>query len=782
MLISSSASVDFFTTLMSTSSTLIVFLDKQQRVRYMNKPFADFLGVKNKNTCIHKPFLDFIKDEKVKKTFKEFLTAHDFWIDMIEIEINGIQKHFKVYSGKILGKTQGSYIQIFDITDIVNVKQAAEAANRAKSEFLANMSHEIRTPMNTILGMSALMPTNNLNEIQRRYFEDIRKMSGSLLNIINDILDFSKIEAGKLSLSPVNFRLSQLFDNICSISNFMAMDKNLAFSSELDAQLPDIFFGDDNRLRQIYTNLINNAIKYTNEGAVKFTLKKETLKRKPYLTAIVEDTGIGIKKEFAESVFNSFEQADTRKNRSVTGTGLGLAITKNLVKLMNGTISFESKYGYGSVFTVRVPLVKGDEKKLKNSPETKQFVYAKNPGSVKVLVVDDFEINITVTAGFMEQHNIKVDTALSGAQAIEKIKKKKYDLVFMDHMMPEMDGIEATKKIREMPGDYFKQLPIVALSANAVAGYRELFLNSGMNDFISKPITGEGINTILVRWLPCEKLLVGTRRKSDRRMGLHDRRIGGRRSGDIVISSELLGGLSNIPGLDVKNGLVYTGGKYTSYVKVLRQFCVNLESEIKKIGAYLEKKSWKDASVKYHAYKGVFAIIGFPALAAWAKKLEFSSRFLSGEWDKKTEFDENDHDYLPENLAEAAKICEEETKPFFTAAMALRRRLLKTTLMNEAVDAKSDASSADLAAILTTLQKACENLKARTINIETAKLRGLDENSKFKAQISSILAQIESFDYEEAAILIKKLLSEQEKPSSKTAAKPKAKKPINKNN
>ncbi|MDR2468427.1 MAG: response regulator [Spirochaetaceae bacterium] len=746
--------IDFFSTLMSTSSSSIVFLDSKKRIRYVNKPFAAFLGVENQEDCINKPLLDCFADGKVRQIFSEFTAGHDFWIDMIQIKVNNEQKHFKVFSGKILGTTQGSYIQIFDITDIVMMKEAAEAANRAKSEFLASMSHEIRTPMNTILGMSALMPTENLNEKQQKYFDDIKRMSASLLNIINDILDFSKIEAGKFSLLPANFRIIQLFDNIVSMSKFSAQNKNLPFIAEFDKAIPEVLFGDETRLRQIYTNVINNAVKYTNDGYVKFTLKKEEHGGRACLTALVEDTGRGIKQKDIERIFNTFEQVDTEKNYGITGTGLGLAITRKLLTLMDGSMEVQSEYGKGSKFIIRVPLTAGNQKQLDKLRNLSRFVYAKPQNQIQILVVDDMQANITVANGFLEQHNITADAAMSGNEAVQKVRDNHYDLVFMDHMMPDMDGIEATQKIRKLEGDYFKTLPIVALSANAVAGYRELFLSSGMNDFLSKPIIPERLNEILAKWLPSEKLLHVNRRRGERRKQ-HDRRSNSRRTLGNIHGNIVLHKLSKIAGLDIEKGIIHTGGKAISYIKVLRQFCLNFDAEITAIENLLAHETWKEYAVKLHAYKGVFAIIGFAALSSWAKKLEYAGRFLTSHLAVQNE---EDTDYIPANRDEAYSICREETPAFIGAMRAFYARITKTQLFEDRNIPGNKISSGAFKSLLEETKAACNICKAAAASAAFDKLRDFTFDKTTTTALKTIGMLVESLEYEKAVKEIDSLL------------------------
>ena len=375
---------------------------------------------------------------------------------------------------------------------------AAEAASAAKSRFLASMSHEIRTPMNAILGMSELMRVDNLDETQRQYFSDIRHMSHALLNIINDILDISKIEAGKMELVPVDYDIYALYDNICSMMYMLLSEKSLEFRHSLSDTVPRVLFGDETRVRQIITNITNNALKYTPKGFVELRLDKLQKDGADYLRITVADSGIGIKKEDMPKLFGRFEQFDKEKNRSVTGTGLGLSIVKAFTKLMGGDISLESEYGGGTVFTVLLPLVEGDPDKIIQDADLRLALVSP---AVKVLVVDDNAINLTVALGHLEMHEVYADTAESGAEALEMIQSCDYDIIFMDHMMPGMDGTETAEQIRALGGKY-AEVPIIALSANAVSGARELFLSSGMNDFISKPIDSAELNAALIRWIP----------------------------------------------------------------------------------------------------------------------------------------------------------------------------------------------------------------------------------------------------------------------------------------
>ncbi|MDR1947670.1 MAG: response regulator, partial [Desulfovibrio sp.] len=350
----------------------------------------------------------------------------------------------------------------FILINLSIAKMRSDEENRSKSSFLASMSHEIRTPMNAIIGMADLMRTDNLDETQREYLVDIKKTSGALLNIINDILDFSKIEAGKMALVQTHYNLFTLFDNIRSIAEFFTAEKALRLECDIDETLPRVLYGDEGRVRQIIMNLVSNAVKYTHKGQVSLRLRRTTKNERDYLAVSVEDTGIGIKKEDFPRLFESFEQVDKDKNRGITGTGLGLPITKRLADLMGGEIFFESEYGRGSVFTVLLPLEEGDPFK---ADILKRRTRCSVSQDARILVVDDNALNLTVAQGFLARHGVRAETAVSGEEAIEKIYTARYDLVFMDHMMPGMDGIETVHRIRALPGAYYADLPIVALSA-----------------------------------------------------------------------------------------------------------------------------------------------------------------------------------------------------------------------------------------------------------------------------------------------------------------------------
>jgi signal transduction histidine kinase/CheY-like chemotaxis protein len=384
-----------------------------------------------------------------------------------------------------------------ELSEAVDV---AQEASRAKSDFLSSMSHEIRTPMNAIIGMAELLSHETLNERQVGYVNDITVSSKSLLGIINDILDFSKIESGKLELHPVDFELKSLVNNIDSMFTYVAKNKNLDFNVKTETELPEVLFGDDVRLRQVLINICGNAVKFTEKGGI--TLSVNTTGGD--LEFIISDTGMGIKKEDLPRLFKAFEQLDTVKNRSVVGTGLGLSITKAFVDMMGGSISVDSEYGKGTAFTVRIPVVKGNPENIHYKEMDINNPVISAPDAV-ILVTDDNMFNLRVASGLLSFMDIEAETVDSGAKAIERVKQKDYDIVFMDHMMPEMDGVETVHRIREMGGKY-NDLKIIALTANAIAGAREMFLENGFNDFVSKPIDAEQLTAIVQKYLPPEKI------------------------------------------------------------------------------------------------------------------------------------------------------------------------------------------------------------------------------------------------------------------------------------
>ena len=381
-----------------------------------------------------------------------------------------------------------------------------ESTSRYKSEFLARMSHEIRTPMNAILGMSELaLRGEHGHERMREYVFTIKRSGSNLLAIINDILDFSKIESGKLEIVPVDYLFASLISDVTNIVKIKVQESGLEFKMSIDNQIPKALFGDEVRVRQVILNILSNAVKYTSEGFVSLTVRgKVVAADKVILTIEVADSGRGIKKEDIERLFEDFVQFDLLGNKGIEGTGLGLAITRNLVSAMGGEISVRSEYGSGSLFTVSLP----QGISHKEAFDAEKIALILRAPNARVLVVDDVSINRMVAKGLLEAHEIGVDTCQSGQEALDAVQAKEYDLVFMDHMMPDMDGIETTAIIRSLVGERFQTLPIIALTANAITGVEDMFLESGFNDFLSKPIDTQKLSIILAKWIPAEKQIL----------------------------------------------------------------------------------------------------------------------------------------------------------------------------------------------------------------------------------------------------------------------------------
>ena len=400
-----------------------------------------------------------------------------------------------------------------DLFKSEKIRQQAISAREAQAKFLANMSHEIRTPINAIIGMNEMILRENEDDAINGYANNIQSASTMLLGLINDVLDFSKIEAGQLELIEDDYQLTALIQHEILLLNTRAANKPISTMIDIDSSLPSVLYGDELRIKQILTNLISNAVKYTEQGTV--TLKAYANLIDEYnieLVFSVIDTGIGIKSEELPKLFDSFKRLELSKNRNIQGTGLGLNIAKQLIDLMHGKIAVESKYGKGSTFTVTIPqkiidkqpigkfnFMTNKSKKDKQVKE-KHFIAP----NAKILVVDDNSMNLALMRGLLKRTKINVDLAESGEQSLELTMKKKYDIIFMDHMMPELDGIETLELLRKQDNNPNQNSIVIVLTANTVTGCKEMYLESGFNDYFPKPVQADKLDELLKEYLPAE--------------------------------------------------------------------------------------------------------------------------------------------------------------------------------------------------------------------------------------------------------------------------------------
>ncbi len=400
-------------------------------------------------------------------------------------------------------------------TSLKNQIEIADTANRSKSIFLANMSHEIRTPINAILGFDEMILRESSEEEVKTYAANIKNSGKTLLALINEILDFSKIESGKLEIDPVEYDTALLINDMLDMIEFRAGEKDLKIFHDIDENIPSKLFGDDIRLREIFTNLLTNAVKYTNTGGVTLSIKVLSSDGdKVRLHASVSDTGIGIKEEDKEHIWDSFQRLDTKHNRGIEGTGLGLAITHKYIELMGSTLKFDSEYCHGSNFyfdfdqPIIDPAPIGDFEKKRKGLHKSVEIYKEGfeAPDAHILLVDDVLLNLTVFKGLLKNTRINIDTATSGREAIGKMRAFKYDIVFLDHMMPGMDGIETMSHILKDKDIDIEGVPIIALTANAITGAQKMYIDNGFTDYLSKPVVPSKLEELLRKYLPDDKI------------------------------------------------------------------------------------------------------------------------------------------------------------------------------------------------------------------------------------------------------------------------------------
>lgn len=552
--------------------------------------------------------------------------------------------------------------------------EIADTANKAKSDFLANMSHEIRTPINAVLGMNEMILRESKDDNIRDYSQSIQIAGKTLLSLINSILDFSKIEDGKMEIIPVKYDLSSMLHNLVNSNLERSKSKGLEFKVDIDENLPSVLYGDDVRITQVIMNLLTNAVKYTEKGYIKLSVRDAGRDVEGILLAVsVSDTGIGIKSEDREKLFESFERLDKERNRNIEGTGLGMSIVTRLLTMMGSKLSVESTYGEGSVFSFLLKQGIVDETPMgnygvrlskSNEQKVERYLYAKG---AKVLVVDDNEMNLKVAKNLMKRSGIIPDLALSGQEAIDKVKENKYDIILLDHMMPKMDGIE-TLEILKKDKLLADNTIVIALTANAVVGAKETYLNAGFNDYLSKPIDVIKLDELLKKYLPEE--LVEWKTGEDSLTDVLEVNTPALKSEDVIEflpNDDIMEFAPNDDkeeiviadegefekdirdlGIDFDSGVNFCAGDRDFYKEMLKDFAVSAPEKKKNLTGFLEKGEWKDYEILAHALKSTSKTVGIN---------EMYDRFLSLEnaaKNKDFEFINNNHESAMEKYSEFA--------------------------------------------------------------------------------------------------------------------------------
>ena len=518
---------------------------------------------------------------------------------------------------------------VYDLTKEKNMLEEVVRANEAKSQFLANMSHEIRTPINGILGMDSVLLKECHDENLREYAKNIQSAGQSLLSIINDILDISKIESGKMEILTIRYQLFSVLNDCYNLTKIKLQNKPVSFIMQINEKLPSWLYGDEVRIRQIINNFLSNAVKYTKEGNITFELDFEEKTDEQILLVItVRDTGIGIKEEDLGKLFESFTRIEEKRNRNIEGTGLGLNLTKNLVNLMGGEVFAESTYGKGSCFTAKIPQKIADAKPMGDfGKRYQQYLSTSDDDKLsflapdaKILVVDDVTMNLKVVEGLLKATKIQIDTAVSGSECLECVKTTPYQMIFLDHMMPEMDGLETLEHMKNLADNPNAQTPVIMLTANAIVGAKEEYIEAGFTDYLTKPIRETELLEMILKYLPeelvCENGGQGIEKSQDAQ-DMEQPEAGGE-------GAEPLQRLEQLEGLDVKTGLIYCMNEEDFYIEMLQEFLqADKASQLKH---FLAEEDWDNYRTTVHALKSTSLTIGAVHLSGEAKALEMAAK------------------------------------------------------------------------------------------------------------------------------------------------------------
>ncbi len=625
----------------------------------------------------------------------------------------------------------GAWIAIFIILLFIDIRVSAEKDKelekikyQAKGEFLTNMSHEFRTPVNTILGMNEMIMQENPDERITECSENIKQASVRLLNLINDVLDFSAIEAGKLEIVKEKYQLENVFNSVIAFMQDAASKKGLATEYNIADNLPAYVLGDEGRVKQIIMNIMSNAVKYTEMGQIILTVGGTVEKDTFYLTVTVADTGIGISEENIEKIFTEFDRLEFDKARSIEGTGLGLSIANSLVKQMGGEIALQSVVGSGSVFTVTIPQKIEGTKRMGifsrvQEPEDEQVVMNFVAPKARVLAVDDNRMNLSVISGLLKRHSILPDIAFSGEEALRLCEQNKYDLIFMDHMMPFPDGIETLHRIREGKG-INQNTPIVVLTANAVSGARKRYLDEGFDDYLSKPIDMKRLESVLLNFLSMEMTIEQIKAPA---VSANPKDVDGE-----LISREI--------------GLRYCGGSEELYTEILASYYKESNRYQTLLTDYYTMRNWKDYAIVAHALKSTSLGIGASGLSDLAKKMEFAAK-----------------------AEDVITISEHHEELLMLLAKVLEEIGVSEDSVAEEEPARDEAEAVELSVYVDKLKQLVEYVN----NYEMVMaLECMEQLRKFMhvegIETEEILQKVESavndFDYEEADVLLTKLIKE----------------------